>query len=66
MNNYIMNLAKNEAHQQVVRNLRLAHARHMETFDRYIKEGNIEEAGYWLQRASETHQRLLDLGEVAI
>ncbi len=66
MNNYCMNYEKNEARQQAIRQLRLAHARHMQAFDDYLKEGNTEKAGYWLMRASETHQRLLDLGEVAI
>jgi hypothetical protein len=55
-----------EARQTAVRHLRLAHARHMEAFDRFSKVGNMKEAGYWLMRASETHARLLDLGEVAI
>ena len=49
-----------------IRLLRLAHARHMATFDRYAKAGNTSEASYWLWRASETHQKLLDLGAVAI
>ena len=53
-------------HQETVRSLRLAHARHMATFDRYAKAGNKAEAQYWLWRASEAHQKLLDLGEVAI
>lgn len=53
-------------HQETVRALRLAHARHMATFDRHAKAGNKAEAQYWLWRASETHQKLLDLGEVAI
>jgi len=53
-------------HAELVRHLRLAHARHLATFDRYAKTGNASEANYWLTRASDTHQRLLDLGEVAI
>ena len=51
---------------ETIRLLRLAHARHMATFDRYAKAGNASEAKYWLGRASETHQKLLDLGAVAI
>lgn len=51
---------------EIVRSLRLAHARHMEAFDRHAKAGNKAEAQYWLWRASETHQKLLDLGAVAI
>jgi hypothetical protein len=66
MNNYIMKFEKNEARQKEIRQLRLAHARHMEAFDRYSEAENFKEAHYWLTRASETHQRLLDLGEVAI
>jgi hypothetical protein len=38
----------------------------MATFDRHAKAGNKAEAQYWLWRASETHEKLLDLGEVAI
>ncbi len=53
-------------HQETVRLLRLAHARHMATFDRHAKAGNKAEAQYWLWRASETHEKLLDLGAVAI
>lgn len=51
---------------EIVRSLRLAHARHMASFDRHVKDGNTSEAQYWLWRASETHQKLLDLGAVAI
>jgi hypothetical protein len=38
----------------------------MATFDRHAKAGNKAEAQYWLWRASETHEKLLDLGAVAI
>lgn len=51
---------------ETIRSLRLAHARHMATFDRYAKAGNASEAQYWLGRASDTHARLLALGAVAI
>lgn len=51
---------------ELIRLLRLAHARHMASFDRHAKAGNKAEAQYWLWRASETHQKLLDLGAVAI
>lgn len=51
---------------EIVRLLRLAHARHMASFDLHAKDGNASEAQYWLWRASETHQKLLDLGAVAI
>lgn len=54
------------ARQSAIRQLRLAHARHMEAFDNYSKAGQTTSANYWLTRASETHQRLLGLGEVAI
>jgi hypothetical protein len=53
-------------HIETVRSLRLAHARYMTHFDNYINVENFKEAHYWLTRASEAHQRLLDLGEVAI
>jgi hypothetical protein len=38
----------------------------MATFARLAKEGDKYWAQYWLERASKTHQQLLDLGEVAI
>lgn len=55
-----------EARQTAIRHLRLAHARHMQAADEHAKKGNTAEAMYWLGRACETHQRLLDLGESAI
>jgi hypothetical protein len=55
-----------EARQTAVRQLRLAHARHMQASDEHAKKGNTKEAMYWLGRACETHERLLDLGESAI
>lgn len=63
MNNYCMNYEKNEAHEKAVRQLRLAHASHMQAFDDYLKDGNIEKAGYWLMRARDSHKRLAELGE---
>ena len=51
---------------EIIRSLRLAHARHMANFDSHAKAGNTSEAQYWLWRAGETHQKLLDLGAVAI
>lgn len=55
-----------EARQTAIRQLRLAHARHMQTADEHAKKGNTKEAMYWLGRACETHERLLALGESAI
>ena len=55
-----------EARQKTIRHLRLAHARYMKHFDAYRKIGKASEANYWLGRASDAHQRLLDIGEVAI
>ena len=63
MNNYTMNFEKNEAHQNEVRNLRLAHARHMAFFDHHAEAENFKEAHYWMTRAVETRQRLTELGE---
>lgn len=54
------------ARQKTIRHLRLAHARYMKYFDAYRKMGLASHANYWLGRASDAHQRLLDLGEVAI
>ena len=51
---------------EIIRSLRSALALHIKTSNRYAKAGNIAEAQYWLGRASETHQQLLDLGAVAI
>lgn len=65
MNNKHTTIAS-EARQNTIRQLRLAHARHMQAADDHAKKGNTEEAMYWLGRACDTHQRLLDLGEVAI
>lgn len=53
-------------HQETVRALRLAHARQMEIFYRLSKTKEVYWTQYWLERASKTHQQLLDLGEVAI
>lgn len=55
-----------EARQTAIRQLRLAHARHMQAADENAKKGKTSEAMYWLGRACETHERLLALGESAI
>jgi hypothetical protein len=65
MNNKHTTIAS-EARQATIRQLRLAHARHMQTADEHAKKGNASEAMYWLGRACETHERLLALGESAI
>jgi hypothetical protein len=65
MNHYYTSIASEER-QTAIRQLRLAHARHMQAADEAEVMGKDEEAMYWLWRASETHQKLLDLGEYAI
>lgn len=65
MNYYYTSIASEER-QTAIRQLRLAHARHMQAADEAEVMGKDEEAMYWLGRACDTHQRLLDLGESAI